>query len=204
MQRCSDCARPDSELASHDLDAADVGDMNPTGQLVPNGIEQHFSGRGDTAADHDPIDAEEHDYVAHSDPKVSARLLDASLGASISGARCCHRFLDPELAARRGNRIRLGQRLETSAVAAVAQRTIGEDRLVAELSGCPFEPEVRTSVEDQPSADPGAESDAEHRVGATTGPEPVLGQRERASVVDQPRREFDRAAYGLEDLQSVP
>src|SRR5215467_8244649 len=174
MQRCSDCARPDSELAAHDLDAADVGDMNPTGQLVPNGVEQHFSGRGDTAADHDTIDAEEHDYVAHSDPKVSARLLDASLGASISGARGCHRFLDPGLAARRGNRVRLGQRLETTAVAAAAQRTI---------------------VEDQPSADPGAESDAEHRVGAATGPEPVLGQRERASVVDQPRREFDRAAY---------
>ena len=83
-------------------------------------------------------------------------------------------------------------------VTALADGAVLLHRVVAELAGALLRPEVQTSVEHEPAADPRAADDAHHVVGAASRSETRLGQRERVPVVDQvhvaPERRGERPA----------
>src|SRR3989475_7318497 len=196
--------RPDPQLATHDLDARDVRDVDATLKLFSNRTEQQLARGGDTPAEHDPVDADQHHHVAHANPQVSPGVAERLLCPRIPRARGGHSSLRVRLARRGGDGTRSGERLEAAAIAAAAWRTIGHDRLMAELAGGPLVAEAEAPIENQPSADPGAERDPQHRGRAAARAQAVLGEREGARVIDQVARRLDRTRDRVGDLHSVP
>ncbi len=87
--------------------------------------------------------------------------------------------------ARRGDAVRPGERLETAAVPAAAQRPVRVDRLVADLAGRPVVAEMDRAVDGDDPADARAERQSDHRRRTAARPEPQLGEAERSGVVDQ-------------------
>src|SRR5467141_2998960 len=97
MQRRPDRAGPDSELPAHDIDARDVRDVNATLELLPNRLEQHLARGGDSPAEHDPVDTDQHHHIAHADPQVTARVAQPFLRAQVAAPRGRNRLLDTRL-----------------------------------------------------------------------------------------------------------
>src|SRR2546430_10318252 len=185
MQRRPDRARPDSELPAYDIDARDVGDMNATLELLANRLEQHLARAGDSPAENDAVDPDQHHHVAHADPQVPARVAQPFLRAQVAAPRRRNRLLDTRLPTCAGDGAGLSERLEAATVAAAALRSVGKDGLMAELARGALVAEMKTPVEDQPSSHTGAERDAQHRRCTASRAQAVFGQRERAGVVDQ-------------------
>ncbi len=204
VQRRPDRPRPDPQLAAHDLDARDVRDVDATLKLFSNRTEQQLARGGDTAAEHDPVDADQHHSVAHANPQVPPGVAERLLRPRIPRARGGHSSLRVRLARRGGDGTRSGERLEAAAIAAAAWRPVGDDRLMAELACGALVAEVETPIEDQPSAHPGAERDPQHRGRAAARAQAVLGEREGARVIDQVARRLDRTRHRVGDLHSVP
>src|SRR2546426_3160748 len=204
MQRRPYRPRPDPQLATHDLDARDVRDVDATPNLFSNRIEQQLARGGDTPAEHDPVDADQHHHVAHANPQVPPGVAERLLCPRIPRARGGHSSLRVRLARRGGDRTCSGERLEAAAIASAAWRPIGNDRLMAELAGGPLVAEVEAPIEDQPSTDPGAERDPQHRRCAAARAQAVLGEREGARVIDQVARRIDPTRNRIGDLHAVP
>ena len=74
-----------------------------------------------------------------------------------------------------------GERLDAAAVPAPAQRTVGIDRLVADLAGRAVVALVDPSINRDHPADARPERQPDHRGRATAGTEPQLGKPERPS-----------------------
>src|SRR3989442_5016996 len=204
MQRRPYRPRPDPQLATHDLDARDVRDVDATLELFSNRTEQQLARGGDTPAEHNPVDADQHHHVAHANPQVPPGVAERLRAPLIPRARGGHSPLRVRLPRRGGDRTGSGERLEAAAIAAAAWRTIGNDRLMAELAGGPLVAEVEAPIEDQPSADPGAERDPQHRGRAAARAQAVLGEREGARVIDQVARRLDPTRDRVGDLHAVP
>ena len=178
--------------------------MNTTLKLFSDRLEQHLACGGDSATEHDPVHADKHHHVAHADPQVAARVAQPLLGAQVTRPRGRDRLFDAGLSARTGNGVGPSQSLEAAAVAAAASRPVGKDGLMAELARGALVAEVKTPVEDQPSSDPGAERDPEHRRRAAPCAQAVFGQREGARVVDQAAPRPDRTADLIGHVHPVP
>src|SRR2546421_9864950 len=154
VERRPDRPRPDPQLATHDLDARDVGDVDATLKLFSNRSEQQLARGGDTPAEHDPVDADQHHHVAHANPQVPPGVAERLLCPRIPRARGGHSSLRVRLARRGGDGTRSGERLEAAAIAAAAWRSIWNDRLMAELAGGPLVAEVEAPIENQAPARP--------------------------------------------------
>ena len=204
MQRRPDRPCPDPQLATYDLDARDVRDVDATLKLFSNRTEQQLARGGDTPAEHNPVDADQHHHVAHANPQVPAGVAERLLCPRIPRARGGHSCLRVRLPRRSGDDTGSGERLEAAAIAAAAWRSIGNDRLMAELACGALVAEVEAPIEDQPSADPGAERDPQHRGRAATRAQAMLGQGEGARVIDQVARNLDRTRDRVGDLHAVP
>src|SRR5438132_3935941 len=188
VQCSSDRTGPDPERATDNGDPPHVSDMNAAPELLPNWLEQHVAGGSDSAADHDPVDGDQDDDIARADSQVTARLVKALLRAGVPGSSRGHRLLDAGPPASRGDGVGPGKRLEAAVIAAVAPRSVGKDRLMAELPGGALVTKVEMPIEDQPSTHACAERDAQHRPCAAARAETVLRQGESARVIDQPDR----------------
>jgi hypothetical protein len=74
------------------------------------------------------------------------------------------------------------------------ERAVRVDRLVAELARATLAALVRRPADDDPSADTRAHDCEDGGVAAACGAERPFGEREGASIVDQPRRGIQRVA----------
>src|SRR5207237_9015758 len=142
-ERPPDRARPDPQLTAHDLYPSDVGDVHPALDLLPHGLEQQLPGAGDPAADHDPLHPDKHHDVARADPQVTAGLLEPSPRAKIARERRRRRLLHAGLSAGGGDGVGSRKNLEAALIAGASSRPVGNDRLVAELSGGAFVAQVK-------------------------------------------------------------
>ena len=204
MERRADRARPDPQLTAHDLYPSDVGDVHPALDLLAHGLEQQLPGAGDPAADHDPLHPDEHHDVARADPQVPAGLLEPPPRAKIARERRRGRLLHAGLSAGGGDGVGSSKNLEAALIAAAASRPIGNDRLVAELSGGAFVAQVKMPTEDQASANPRAERDAQHRGRPATRAHAVLRQRKGTRVVDQADLRPNLSRHLVCHLHTVP
>src|SRR3989454_8492093 len=173
--------RPDPQLATHDLDARAVRDVDATLKLFSNRTEEQLARGGNPPAEHDPVDADQHHLVAHANPQVSPGVAERLLCPRIPRARGGHSSLHVWLPRRGGDGTRSGERLEAAAIAAAAWRPVGNDRLMSELAGSALAAEVEAPIENQPSTPPGAERDAQHRGHAAARAQAVHRDREGAA-----------------------
>ena len=88
------------------------------------------------------------------------------------------------------------QRLDTAALAAVAERAGGIDGVVAPFAGDVLRAGPHPPVDHQPAADAGAEDDAEHHPRPLPRAAHRLGEREAVGVVLDPHRPADAARPG--------
>src|SRR5439155_24509142 len=93
--------------------------------------------------------------------------LERLAGALLSGDRGGDDLLHRRAPAVCSDRPRAGERLDTPAIAAAAHRSVGLDRLVAELAGG-SDPEVQAPVDDDSAAHAGPDGH-EHGRAATAG-----------------------------------
>src|SRR5207253_3206139 len=129
VERRTDRPRPDPQLATHDLDARDVRDVDATVKLFPNRTEQQPARGGDPPAEHNPVDADQHHPVAHANPQVPAGVAERLLCPRIARARGGHSCLRVRLPRRGGDDTGSGERLEAAAIAAAAWRDRKSTRL---------------------------------------------------------------------------
>ena len=155
------------------------------------GSSSRSNGDRDPAADDDPVGREDHDHVGDPDAEVAADLREPGERLGVAGPRSLDGRLDRLGAARRGDPVGPGERLEAAVVAAAARRAVRVDRLVADLAGRPVMPEMDAAVDRDDATDPGPERQPDHRLGATAGTEPELGQAEGPRVVDQGDRDAE-------------
>ena len=134
---------------------------------------------------HDPVRRDDDDHVGDADPEVAADLGEA-VGARASPARARRdRLLGRGGPAGGGDLVGPGERLEAAAVAAAAPRSVGIDRLVADLAGRAVVALVHAAVDREHAADAGAERQPDHRPRAAAGAQSELGEAEGPGVVDQ-------------------
>ena len=176
---------PGAQLGRDDRHVAEGRRQDPALHLGPDRIQQQRPGRRDPAADDDPIGRDDRDHVADADARGTARRWPALDRLRIAGPGGRHGGLDRLGAARLGDPVGAGERLEAAVVPAVARRAVRVDDLVADLAGRAVMPEVDVAVDGDDPADPGAEGQPDHRVGAARRAQPQLGQAERPGVVDE-------------------
>jgi hypothetical protein len=90
MERGADRSGPDPQLATHDFDPRDVRDVDAALDLLPDRIEEQFSGGGDPTADHDPVDPEQDHDIACADSQVPADVAKPLPRALVPGPRGGH------------------------------------------------------------------------------------------------------------------
>ena len=149
------------------------------------GLEQQVAGRGDPAADDDPVRRDDGDHVGDADPEIAPDLGEAVDRPDVAGAGPLDRLLGGGGAAGRGDLVGPREGLEAAAVPAAAPRAVRVDRLVAELAGRPVVPEQDPAVDGDHPADAGPERQPDQRGRAAAGAQAQLGEAERAGVVDE-------------------
>src|SRR5206468_2976312 len=91
----------------------------------------------------------------------------------------------------------------TPAIAAAAHRSVGLDRLVAELAGG-SDPEVQAPVDDDSAAHAGPDGHEHGRAATAGGTELRLADRERPRIVDEQRGRSERAGDRSRDRCARP
>src|SRR5829696_6683362 len=103
-----------------------------------------------------------------------------------------------------GDRGSAGDLLPTTVVAASAQRTAGLDDHVADLRREPVRAAEQLPVEDDPSADAGADADVQDVAVAVRGPDPDLAPDGGGVVVLRERRNPERALDAIDERCLAP
>src|ERR687891_109955 len=165
-ERRADRAGRRAELGRRDFDVLGRHQGDATADRVADRGHHELAGRRDPAADHDPPGPDPRDEVRQRDAEVAGHGLDRRDAALVPVSNAAIDLLGGGPFCELGQRVGLDQRLDAAAVAAPAERAVGQHGLVADLAGpAPF------AELDQP---------VDHGVGAALGPRRRGGGRDDA------------------------
>ena len=204
MDRRPDGARPRPELGRDDLDLVDRRRQDAPPDLGSDARQKQVGGSRDPATDDDPIRRDHDDHVGDPDPEIAGDPPEPLERGRFTGPCPVDGLLGGPRPARFGDPVGPGERLEAAVVAAVAGRTVGVDRLVADLAGRSVMTLVHLAVDRDHAADPGSERQPDHRRRAPAGAQPELREAERPGIVDQGHRDAERGRQRTRHGMTVP
>ena len=163
VDRRPDGTCPGPQLRRHDVDLVQGCRLDTQTQLLADRLDEEVEGDRDPATDDDAVGREDDDHVRDPDAEVAADLGEPGERPSVACSRRLDRRGDRLGPARRGEPVGPGERLEAAAVATAAQRPVGIDGLMADLTGRPVMTEMDPPVDRDHAPDPGPERQPDER-----------------------------------------